>query len=182
MLDLFLAMVDTEEEKQKFNEFCNRYLPYIRKIAYNLFNGHADYEDAVISTLMFFAENLDKIKPGNENSTKALVYKVTKSKSIDFLRKRNRQFAVISIDEIGSVESDIDIIDEIIEQELYDDIRKAISCLHDTYKEVLSYRLVHNLSFKQIATALDISVSSAKSKYKRGVEQVIRMLRTEHHG
>ena len=87
---IYLQMIDTPEDRSKFEQIYMEYRSMMFHIANRILTNEQDAEDAVHEVFLKIAENIEKI--GQPKCPKTLGYIVTivENKSIDLYRKRNR--------------------------------------------------------------------------------------------
>lgn len=86
----------------------------------------------------------------------------------DYLRKSGREFSGIEVDTFSS-ESSMEDADESMDART---VYKEVLRLPETYREALVLRFREECSMKDIAAALNISVSGAKMRVSRGLEML----------
>ena len=99
---------------------------------------------------------------------------------IDHFRKSNRlPIADSSNNEYNIIDNlrytDRSIEDEIIEEQVYSDLRKMIELLPDEQKEVLNMRMYADMSFKEIADATNVSINTALGRMRYALINLRKM-------
>ena len=99
---------------------------------------------------------------------------------IDHFRKSNRlPIADSSNNEYSIIDNlkytDRSIEDEIIEEQVYADLRKMIELLPDEQKEVLNMRMYADMSFKEIADATNVSINTALGRMRYALINLRKM-------
>lgn len=90
MLTLYLSLIDTQEERDKFERLFHQYERCLKYTAQNiLFDEHLA-EDAVQETFIRIISCLDKIDESDEHKTIAFLITVIKNISYDMKRKRKK--------------------------------------------------------------------------------------------
>lgn len=92
--------------------------------------------------------------------------------SIDALRRRNVQFVEIDEKQCAGEEP----IDESELLFTVEKVKRAIEKLPAGYKTIISLRLFEDMDFKDIATELSISDSTARSQYIRAKRKILEMI------
>ena len=119
-----------------------------------------------------------------EASLKTWIATITKNCAIDYVRARNQKQAASLTD--GENEEQHDIADTDISSdpqksferdERAKAVRKAVASLDEPIRQTLILREFHGLSYAEIATALQISEGTVKSRISRGREQVKEFLK-----
>lgn len=74
------------------------------------------------------------------------------------------------------LEAPTDILNELIEKESIGRIKDAVRKLDETYRLVFEFKLVHQLSDKDIGNILGISAKTANVRYFRARKKLQEML------
>ena len=61
MLNFYLSVLNTEEEKNQFADLYLKYRDGMQKIAYSILHNNEDAEDAVHTAFLSIANNFEKI-------------------------------------------------------------------------------------------------------------------------
>lgn len=99
---------------------------------------------------------------------------------IDHFRKSNRLPMADSVNNEYSIidnlkYTDRSIEDEMIEEQVYGDLRKMIDLLPDEQKEVLNMRMYADMSFKEIADATNVSINTALGRMRYALINLRKM-------
>lgn len=62
MLQVYLNLLDTQEDKEKFEQLYALYKDKMYKVAYQILHNRHDAEDAVHDSVIAIIDNLEKIK------------------------------------------------------------------------------------------------------------------------
>ena len=87
---LYLQMLPSPSEKDKFEQIYTLYRGLMFYIARRILPGEADAEDAVHQAFVSIIENLKKISEVRCPKTRSYVVIITERKAIDILRSRSR--------------------------------------------------------------------------------------------
>lgn len=82
MLFIYLAMIDDDTQRSKFEYIYHTYYGMMYKVAYELTKDQRLAEDAVHETMVNIIEDIDTIRMDNPKELKSYLYLVTKSKTI----------------------------------------------------------------------------------------------------
>ena len=85
---LYLSVLDTQEEKDKFTEIYERYQHFCWYVANQQLGDAHLAEDAVQEAFLALTRHLDKVEDADSPRTKKSLMTIVKSKAIDILRKR----------------------------------------------------------------------------------------------
>ena len=99
---------------------------------------------------------------------------------IDHFRKSNRLPMADSVNKVYSIidnlkYTDRSVEDEMIEEQVYGDLRKMIDLLPDEQKEVLNMRMYADMSFKEIADATNVSINTALGRMRYALINLRKM-------
>ena len=86
---IYLQLIETEEDKSKFEEIYTEYRNLMHYLAYKRLHNRQDAEDAVHQVFVKIAENIKTIEPISPK-TKRLVVVMIENIVTDMLRKRGR--------------------------------------------------------------------------------------------
>lgn len=174
---LFLNILDTEEEKDKFVRVYDSYRYMMWYSANEILKDKDLAEDAVQEAFLALTRHLDKVDEDNIGRTKKFLRTIVKSKAIDIIRKRKEgEVALEEAAEEYLLEAPTDILNEFIEKESIGRIKAAVMRLEDTYRLVFEFKLVHQLSDKDIGNILGISAKTVNVRYFRARKKLQEML------
>lgn len=99
---------------------------------------------------------------------------------IDHFRKSNRLPMADSVNNEYSIidnlkYTDRSVEDEMIEEQVYGDLRKMIDLLPNEQKEVLNMRMYADMSFKEIADATNVSINTALGRMRYALINLRKM-------
>lgn len=147
--------------KIAFEKLYNNYNNLIYRIAYSILKNKHDAED-VVQIVFEKLYLIDKEKLPNKNETSWL-YSVAKNETINYIKSNKNN---IDLDSIYNIEDDNNDISKIIDQDSYN---RLISKLNDKEKEILSLKIVSNLSFDEIGKLLKEPTGSIKWRYYKSI-------------
>ncbi len=178
---LYLSMLDTEEEKDKFTEIYQQYQHFCWYVAYQLLGDGHLAEDAVQDAFLALTRHLDKIEDVESQKTRKFLMTIVKSKAVDILRKQHGE---TSVDELlwEPADPEADMLGAYITKENYNHLISCILELDEAYRVIFEYKYVHELSDREIAQILDITPKLVNVRYFRARKQLQRMLEKEVAG
>ncbi len=94
-----------------------------------------------------------------------------KSKRLPMADAVNKEYDLIDNAKI----TDLSIEDKIVNEQVYDDIRKMIDFLPDEQREVLNMRMYADMSFKDIAEATNVSINTALGRMRYAIINLRKM-------
>ena len=86
---------------------------------------------------------------------------------------------IVDMDTLSTVPSNLNVSEEVLRQENAKIIQQAIDRLPDMQKEAVILRFYHDRKLKEIATITGVSLPTAKSRLKQGLDKLKRYLDKE---
>ena len=96
MLVFYLAAIDSDENKNKFEYIYHKYYRFMLRTASSIIRDSALAEDAVHETFVQLLKEIDSLRIDNEKSLQSYLYILTRERTIDFLRKWERRRGVLT--------------------------------------------------------------------------------------
>ncbi len=172
MLSFYLGLIETQEEKDKFEKLYHQYRRLMFYVAKEILHDDFLAEDAVHNAFIRIIKHLDKIEEISCHKTKSFMVIVVENVSKDIYNKRKKE-KNISFDDLENNAFDkSDVAETVIQQISVEDIVKKIDSLPDIFKEVLLLKFVHELSDKEIAKVLEISPAAARKRIERARQRI----------
>lgn len=136
-------------------------------LAYQMLGNQLEAEDVVQDTFIKLWERREQ----GLKFEKAWLYKVARNQCLDILRRRKHAHEYQTAKAVGA---DVvpSAIDTVINDELGDEITRAIDELTEPYQSLLVMREVNGLSYQVMAEVLDLSLSQIKVYLHRARNQL----------
>ncbi len=158
------------DRKKGVEDLCSKYYKLIYGIAFSILKNKEDSEDAVQNFATKLYSMNDKNLPKDKEAT--WLYTVVKNEALQILRKKKKELDVYS-ENIYEIENANDEIEKIIDKESFN---KLISNLNNKEKEIVSLKIISDLSFSEISKLLEQPTSTIKWKYYRAVYKIKLLL------
>ena len=154
--------------KIAFEQFYSRYNKLVYGIAFSILKNKQDAEDIVqiVFTKIYSIEK-NKLPSSNEASW---LYSVTKNETINYLKNKKNN---IDLESIYELEDNNNEIDKIINQDKYN---RIISKLNEKEREIVSLKILSNLSFEEIGKILNVPTGTIKWRYYKSVHTLKLLL------
>lgn len=145
----------------EFSKLYERYKALVYGVAFSILKNREDSEEIVqIVFIKIFRLEKDKLPTNKEASW---LYEVTKNETIGYLRNKKQE---ISIDEIYYLTDEKNDINDIIDREAYN---KIIQKLNKKEQEIVSLKILSNLSFREISKLLNLPIGTVQWKYYKAI-------------
>lgn len=170
---IYLQMLETEEEKSKFEQLYTQYRGLMYRIAEDFLGNEHDAEDAVHQAFLSIIENFEKISEVECPKTKAFCVIVVERKALTMIRDR-KKFA-------GGYEIELDGVE--IPMPTDSALSIALAQLSARYREVLLLRFHMGYTTKELAEIFETSHASALKMVWRAKQALAKLLEGEidHH-
>lgn len=175
MLQLYLSLLDTQAEKDKFITLYESYRDLMFYVAGRYLGSDADKEIAVDGALHALLGVLDKVDDPQSAKTKNLVCLIVKHKCIDLLRRR-----------AGAVEEDWEETAEQVAAgtdpvpgSTENSLTEAILSMSGTGREFLILRYYHGYTTAEIAALLGIGRDAARKRLERAKAELKGILEAD---
>lgn len=139
-------------------------LDYLVRFAYYRIGNRGDAEDLVYDAVLKFLErNNERIKP---ESIRLYLFRIVYNLCQDYSRKQKQE--MVSIGDLDVA----DMIDEVMDLEDADRINAILDSLPLREADIIRMNVIDGLSFVEISSILSIPQSTAKSRYKSGMDKL----------
>lgn len=148
-------------DKNAVEILYSKYQKLVINISFSIVKDRTVAEEISQSVFLKIMQ-LSKEKLPSQNELSWL-YTVVKNHSIEYLRKQHND---LDINSIYNIEDEENEITKVIDR---DSFNRLIDCLNDTEKEIVSLKILSNLSFKEIAMILNIPIGTVQWKYYKSI-------------
>lgn len=149
---IYLQMIETPEEKSKFEKLYLEYKGLMFHVAYEILHNEQDAEDTVHQAFVKIAENIKKIDEPVCPKTQSYIVTIVENKAIDQYRKLKKHQTVELIDEIQGTD---------VHYEGDNHLTECILKLSARYREMILLRYHHGYSVREIADMMGLSLTAA---------------------
>ena len=101
---IYIQMLDTPEEKSKFETIYIQNRELLFRIAYDILHHRQDAEDAVHQAFVKLAENMKKIGEPEDPATRGYIVTIVENKAIDIYRRKQSSNHLEYVDEMMGVQ------------------------------------------------------------------------------
>ena len=166
--ELIQKVIDKDKEAGRilFMRYSDSIYSYINSRVYPSDTA----KDLMQITFLKAFKNLKKLK--NREIFKSWLYTIAKNTVYDFYKKNKNDVSIDDVDyRLGKTNRD-----NLLNEELKKDIKKAINKLSKNQKEVINLRIFNESKFKEIAEKLNISENNAKVTYHNAIKKLKKYL------
>lgn len=163
-------------DQSAFTELFNRYKNIVYNFIYRLVTNPDVAEDLLENTFIKMIRSLDKYQ--ERYKFKQWLFSIANSVTIDYLRKRRKEFLVDPIEDWMELPDDSPSTQVMLEkEELKNIIEDKVNKLPPKQKQVFIMRQETNLTFREIAEILGCPISTVLSRMHNAVVNLRRSLK-----
>lgn len=159
MIGLFLNLLDTQTEKEKFKELYNTYKDLLYWIALKRTNCNEDAEECVQETFFYVAKHFERISDINSKQTKIYLSTIVTGFAIDIYNNSNKFNITLLDDEIES--EVLEYFEKFKEIELLSVLDKV---LDDESRVFFYLKYIYHYKSKEIAELYKVKDSYVRKK------------------
>ena len=167
MLFMYMALLDTEEQRNKLELIYQKYCGFMYRVALDTLNDHHLAEDAVHETFLDLIRIIDEVRAGNEKELMAFLRIITYHQAIDILRKR--QSVNKGDDEIDTILDKryaIDVETIALSKIEFEKMLEMVSHMDEKFKSLLFLR-AQGYKVDEIAKILKLTTNNVKVRLHR---------------
>ena len=164
MLIYYLQMLDTPEEKVRFEQIYLKYISLLYHVADGILHNRQDAEDAVHNAFLRIIKHFKRLQNIPAQDLPPLVTVIARNEAISLQRKRKGEAPLEDWD--GLAETLESVTD-------YHALIDIFTRLPQTYRTALEMKLLLGYSDGEIAARLDLSKTAISTRISRG-RQLLR--------
>lgn len=177
MLNLYLTLVDSDEDKIRFTKLYEQYRHLMFYIAQEILKDEQLSEDAVQEAFLRIAKNFHKVGEILCPETRNFTVIITKNVALTMLRHRHEDVDMDSYIESSSSETTEDIFDTVSNKILAECILK----LPEMYRDSLYLYHLYGYSFHEISNLMSVPVETTKKRTQRARSLLKGLLEKERY-
>lgn len=156
-----------KDKELYFNMLYEKYKSLVYAIAFSMLKNKENSED-VMQKVYVKIWKMEKQKLPKDNEA-VWLYSIVKNEVIDFIKY---QKPLLNIEELYYIIEENKELNDVVDKDSYN---KIISKLNTQEQEIVSLKVLSNLSFKEISQILNIPESTVKWKYYNSVH-ILKLL------
>lgn len=166
MLYFYLTLIESPEDKLKFERLYNEYREYLFRIALNILGNEYDAEDVLHQAFLRIADNINKVGEVSSHQTRNYLVIIVKGLAIN-LYNDGKKVIRLPLEDFEEMKDDFLVEEHIMEQIELDALRETLDQLPHHHRDVLYLMYYEELSVKSIAKQLKLSESATKKRLER---------------
>ena len=156
--------------RDSFRRIYEKYESFLLTLAANLLGDGSAAEDVVQDVFVSFVQSVGKFRL--RGSLKGYLATCVANRARDCIRKRHRQRA-IAVNDAEQMISDVnEPVQLVINSEELQRLKLAMTWLPYEQREAVALHLNGDLKFRQIAKLQKVSIKTAQSRYRYGLDKL----------
>ncbi len=167
---------------QAVEQLVDLYAPRLYGLLYRMTGSAPDAEDLLQETLIKMLRALGNYRESGR--FEPWLFSIAANLARDWLRRQGRSLVAAAPGTAERTEmtvaSEVPGVDErLVQAEQVDQLQKALAELSEAERQVISLRFFSDLSFKEIAAALDVPLGTALARAHRGLKHLKARLQAD---
>ncbi|MCI8524757.1 MAG: sigma-70 family RNA polymerase sigma factor [Oscillospiraceae bacterium] len=159
MLIFYLQMLETPEERLRFEEIYEQYRHLMYRVARNVLRNPEDAEDAVHNAFLRVIRRFSRFQDAPKEDIAPQLVVIARNEAVSLLRKRRQVLPLEDWD--GFAETAEAVAD-------YEALVESFARLPQTYRAALEMKLLEGCSDGEIARRLGLTKSAVSTRVSRG--------------
>jgi len=166
MLTFYLALIDEESDKEKFEKIYYAFHQQMIQVAYGVLHNYESAEDAVQNAFIGIAQRISSIRMEDKSAVKAYVLTAARNEALTIIPQEKKMAHEEFVDELYIDDSEA-LFERCVRSEEYEQLRGAIGEVPLLYREVLLLYYVHGFNTNQIADTLHRKPATVRQQLAR---------------
>lgn len=174
--DAELVASSRNGDARAFARLVNRYLPMVYNTLYRMTQNHELSEEMAQEAFVKAYSHLDSFDL-ERGSFKPWILRIATNAAVSELRKQSKVISLNALEESGNWgESEHQVgetMESILERRLSsEEVMQALQKLDAKYRQALILRYQNDLSYEEVAQAMNIPLNTVRTWIKRGLEKL----------
>ena len=170
-------------DKTGLKEIYENYVGYIYRIIYEVLRNKENAEDVTSDFFIRLWDKAEQFKPGSGH--KGYLAVMARNMAIDFLRKHKKEELTALMQDLGAGAEEEkrqgawlapQDVGSSVEQEVVENmaITQALDLLKPSERQIVSLKILGELTFKEIAQCMEIPMGTVTWKYQNAIKKLRR--------
>ena len=163
-----------------FDVLLNRYQKSIHSYIFYIVRNQDLTEDIFQETFLKVIMTIKQGRYTENGKFKAWITRIAHNLIIDNFRQERNENTIsnddVEVDLLNNMKlCDTNVEDDMVNEQVYADIKKLVKHLPDNQREVLEMRYYQDMSFKEIADTTGVSINTALGRMRYAILNIRRM-------
>ena len=171
---IYLQLLDTQEEKSKFEALYYTHRHTMLYTAVQILKDHQLAEDAVQEAFIRLAKNFSKIGQIDCPQTRLFTVIIVRNISLTMRTEQQKQI-IIEVSE-DTVPTEYDLEEEVLARIAYEEVLTSIQELPLIYRDILYLQCVEEYKLAEISKLIGVETETVKKRAQRGRKMLLERL------
>lgn len=177
-------MFSERMEQEEFAEFYDTHNGFVARIACCILGNERDALDVTDQAMWYAFCHPDKFRGMPICAVRSYLAGMARARSFDMIRHARRS----DYTDITSILDTLyDASDENVEwavemNDLKDTVERCLRSMSDVYRDTFVLRIAKGMTFKEVAIELGVPIDTVKSRWRRGLVMIERVVRSRGYG
>lgn len=173
--DAELVVLSLRGDQKAFSKLVNRHLPMVYNYLYKMTQNHEISEEMAQEAFVKAYQNLKSFDASR--AFKPWILRIASNAAISHMRKQARVVSLNALEEDGAWgeaehQTSEDVVVQLERKLSTEEVLKALGHLDEKYRQALLLRYQQELSYEEIAQALNIPINTVRTWIKRGMDKL----------
>lgn len=169
-------------DKTGLKEIYTSYVGYIYRIIYEVLQNKENAEDVTSEFFIRLWNKAEQFKPGSGH--KGYLAAIARNMAVDFLRKHKKEELTALLQDLGEDPEEekrdsrgfAEDKTSRVEQQVVESmtIKQALDTLKPSERQIISLKVLGEMTFKEIAAAMEIPMGTVTWKYQNAIKKLRR--------
>lgn len=178
MLWMYMAMLETAEQKEKLAYIYETYAGMMYHVAIGVVGEHYLAEDVVHETFLRLLRIIDDVETDDAKKLKRFLALLTHSKAVDAVRKLNRVKPASDDELAGHPSTESGPEDIALNAIAFEELVAFVKQMDDKYRVPLDLRMM-GYSIQEISDILEITPQNAKVRLHRARQMILKEMEAQ---
>jgi len=176
VLQFYLSIVKTEEDKERITNIYNNYYPLMMHVAMDVLHHRENAEDVVQSTMLYLISRLDTLDLTDEVKTRSLCCIAVKNRAINLYRSIQNK-GEVDFEEAETDETEFfSVEDAAVEKMMLDKMRQAFEILPQQSRDVCILKYTYGMNDTEIAYFVGVSPKAVGMRIVRAKNKIRKIM------
>ena len=171
-------------EQEEFSKFYDTHNAFVAHIACCILRDERDALDVADQAMWYAFCNPDKFRKMPIGAVRSYLADIARTRSLDMIRRARRNSYTDITDVLDTLyDVSYENAERAVEmKEFKYTVERCMSSMSDIYRDTLVLRIVNEMTFKEISVRLGVPIDTVKSRWRRGLVMIERVVRSRGYG
>ena len=164
-----------QKDKSALKEIYEEYIGFVYHVVLDIVKSREAAEDITSEFFIKLWEKADQYRNGNGH--KGYLATIARNMAIDYIRKNKHEELTIDREDENIISTEVSSMEKTPEDEVVGEIsvEQALNKLKPVYRQIVTMKVLGDMTFKEIATSLNIPIGTVTWNYQDAIKQLRRL-------